>query len=422
MRVAILTTFADFNQSYSLVGVVLEQCAMLKENGMDYALFVNEIGPRLNDESIDSVDWLNVRKEMPTASLKEDVIDDDLSERTQKFLRGILDDFDVVICHDLMFLTWNVSYNHAIRAVADDFPNVTWVHWVHSAPGGRPARLLPDSAQLLRYTPAPNSIYVYLNHEDRLRYAESIGVDVGDVEVCYNPTDMASFLGCDEKEATFIRDFRLWDHDLMQTYPISMTRANEKGLPKVIAMFGAWKQLGFGVKLVVANAHCTAKKEKATVETYKEMGYREWGLTPHDLIFTSDVEGWEYQAPHRTVKRLLQLSNIFLFPTVSEACSRVLQEASLAGCLVVGNSSFSPMYEFLDPSCPKHTFGSLRDERKYHPSEQQWLREVAKATTPLLNHPLLKQKSHMMRLCSRETIWRTQFLPILERAGVPCAV
>lgn len=417
MKIAILTTFADFDQSYSLCGVVLEQAAMLLENGMDFDVFVLEKGPRLNEKSIDAQAWLkdHVRKEVPAEKLKEDFINEELRERTVAFLRKILPEYDVIICHDWMFLTWNVSYNAAVRDVAEDFPDKTWVHWVHSAPSNRPSRLTGPAE--LRYTVAPYSLYVYLNEADRLRYAESIGIDVGRVSVCYNPMDVATFLGCDEKTSAFIRQHRLWDHDLMQVYPFSMPRAEAKGIDKIIGLFGGWKRLGYRVKLVMVNAHCNAPNHQALVESYAEDAYRRLGLTASDLVWTSREDGWDYSVPHTTVKQLLQLSNLFAFPTKSEACSRILQEASLAGCFIIGNESFQPMREFLSPNVPRHEFGSDRANVQHQPSEEAWLYEVAKATTPFLQHPMLKQKALMLGQASRESIWREQFLPILEKAS-----
>lgn len=416
MKVAILTTFADFDRSYSLCGVALEQAAILLENEVDFDLFVNEKGSRLNEASIDAEEWISghVRKGLPTDVLKEDVIHDGLRQRTEDWLRGVLPEYDVVITHDMMFTTWFVTYNQAIRNVAPDFPKVTWVHWVHSAPSDRPARLLGATA--LRYTAAPNSIYVYLNEEDRRRYAESLGVDIGQVMVCYNPLDAASYYGADAETAAFIREHKLWDHDLMQVYPISMPRANAKGLSDVIGIFGEWKRLGYKVKLVVVNAHCTAEAEKKSVNAYGQMAKLDWSLSERDLVFTSTKKEWEYSVPHDAVRALFRLSNVFVFPTQSEACSRVLQEASLAGCLVVGNESFPPMNEFLTPIVQKYTFGSLRYTVNFDPGKNQWLRNVARSLTPQIDHPVMKQKTHMMHLAARETIWREQLLPILERA------
>lgn len=421
MRIAILTTFADFDRSYSLCGVVLEQAAMLLENGMEFDVCVLE-KDRLNEKSIDAQTWLkdHVRKEVPSATLKEDVIDDEHVERIEAWLRSILPDYDVLICHDWMFLTWNVSYNQAVRNVVEDFPEKTWVHWVHSAPSAAPGRL--QGAKELRYTPCPYSLYVYLNEADRLRYAESIGIDVGRVSVCYNPMDVPTFLGTDDDASRFIRRHRLWDHDLMQVYPFSMPRAEAKGVSKIITLFGGWKRLGYSVKLVMVNAHCNSPPHKALVETYADDAYRRFGLTPAELIWTSKEEGWDYSVPHHTVTHLLQLSNIFVFPTTSEACSRILQEASLAGCFVIGNESFAPLREFLADQTPRHEFGSERLTVTHEPSEEAWLYEVAKATTPLLQHPMLKQKTKIMHQASRETVWREQFLPILEKARQMAAV
>jgi glycosyltransferase involved in cell wall biosynthesis len=416
VRVAILSTFANFDRSYSLCGVALEQAAMLLENRVEFDLFVLERGPRLDERSIDAHAWLegHVRKEVPSARQEEDVVDEDLRQRTADWLRTILPEYDVLIDHDWMFLTWNVSYNQAVRDVAEDFPDKTWIHWVHSAPSARPGRMrYPEK---LRYEAAPYSLYVYLNEADRLRYAESIGIDVGRVHVCYNPMDMADFLGAQPDTARFIRKYQLWDHDLMQVYPFSMPRAASKGIDRLIGVFGGWKRLGFKVKLVMVNAHCNAPNHKALVESYAEDAARRFGLTDFELIWTSREEGWDYSVPHQTVKQLFQLSNVFVFPTRSEACSRILQEASLAGCFVIGNESFRPLREFLADNAPRHEFSSDREDVTYNPSLEQWLYEVAKATTPLLQHPMLKQKAMMMRKCARETVWREQFLPILERA------
>ena len=90
----------------------------------------------------------------------------------------------------------------------------------------------------------------------------------------------------------------------------------------------------------------------------------------------------------------------------------------MAGCLVLGNSSFTPMYEFLTPATPKHQFGSLRETVEYEPGEKQWLMEVAKATLPLFQDPAMQQKTFITRLCHRETVWKNQFFPILQEANL----
>jgi len=202
----------------------------------------------------------------------------------------------------------------------------------------------------------------------------------------------------------------------MQVYPLSMPRATEKGLPRLLGVFSEWKRLGFRTKLVVVNAHCNAPKEKKYVESFKISAREDWGLTENDLIFTSDWPGWDQTVPHEVVSQLFRLSNVFVFPSWSENCSRVLQEASLAGCLVVGNESFAPMSEFLHPTVPQFAFGSLQNEVHYPGGERAWLREVGRALLPQFEHPMFRQQAHMLRLAAWETVWRDQFQPILQRA------
>ena len=408
MKVGILTTFADLDRSYSLVGVALEQAAMLAEHGIEYEFFV------LKSFSGEAPEWLNLRAEVPTGHLQEDVINDALAEETIAWLKERAPQFDVLITHDMMFQTWFVTYNHAIREVIQSCPATTWVHWVHSAPGGRPARLIGPAS--LRYVVCPNSIYAYLNESDRLRYAESIGTNIDSVWTVYNPSDISTFLGVDDLLAKAIQKWKLWDHDIMQVYPFSMPRIEAKGAEKVIGLFAGWKKEGYKVKLVFANAHCNAPREKAAVDTWSNLA-ADYGLEDgKDLFWTSRIPEWEYSVPHQTIKNLFRISNVFAFPTISEACSRILQEASLAGCLVIGNESFPPMNEFLSPVTPRHAFGSLRLEVKHSPNLKAWLHEVAKATMPLFSHPMFRQKSHMMKVASRANVWMRQFYPLLVHA------
>ena len=410
MRVAIFTTFQNFDRSYSLVGVALEQCAMLAEHGVPFTLHVLENF----SGAVDS--WLqeHVKMDVPTAKLEPDVLDDALYLRVLGWLGEVIQDYDVIITHDWMFVDWYITYNRAVRDAAAEHPEISWAHWVHSAPSARPNRL--EGVKVLRYQAAPYAIHVYLNEEDRLRYAESIGTSTENVMVCYNPVDTATFLGMDATTARLVYEHRLWDLDIMQVYPFSTPRYQSKGVPQLIGLFGAWKEMGYRVKLVLVNSHCNAPREKSLMGSLGVMGQRDWGLTEEDLIFTSVVEGWDYSVPHSTVLKLFQMSNLFVFPTDSENCSRVLQEASMAGCMVIGNSSFEPMREFLCPSSPLHAFGSERNTVTYHMGANQWLREVARATTPYFNHPMFKQRPFLNRRCQREAVWREQFLPILERA------
>ncbi|MCP4493367.1 MAG: glycosyltransferase family 4 protein [Gammaproteobacteria bacterium] len=408
MKVGIFTTFADLERSYSLVGVALEQAAMLAEHEVDYEFIV------LENFHGEAPDWLNIRKELPTGKLDEDALNVELKNRTVEWLKTAVPEFDVIITHDMMFQTWFVTYNAAIREIIPENPGTTWVHWVHSAPSGRPSRLL--GAKALRYEICPNSLYAYLNESDRLRYAESIGTKIDNVWTVYNPSDIATFLGADDLLTRAIKAWRLWDHDLMQVYPFSMPRAEAKGIEKVIGIFAGWKKEGYKVKLVFANCHCNQGAEQALVETFNGIA-ADYGLTEgEDLFWTSKIPDWEYSVPHTTIKKLFQLSNVFLFPTTSEACSRVLQEASLAGCLVLGNESFPPMNEFLDPTTPRHAFGSTRADVQHSPNLKSWCWEVAKATTPLLSHPMMRQKSYVMRQAARDTVWQRQFYPLLVRA------
>lgn len=416
-RIAILTTFQDFDSAYSLVNIALDQCRMLKKYGYEYTIFVNEEFNK--DDLAKYSSEFNVSASMPIAyGMTEDIIIDEFVDRLTEAYYEALKDFDVVLTHDIMFQGWFISHNKAVRNVIPKLPNIRWFHWVHSAPGARSTKGYPVS---LRYNKAPNAKYVYLNHDDRLRFAEYIGGNTEDVRIVYNPLDLRDFYEMHEDSVEIIDRYDLMSADIMQVYPFSCTRMRDKGVHKIIAMFGAFKKyFNKNVKLVLCNAHTTRGRERQAVEEMVQLAEKH-GLTEEEVIFTSRYKperpeegGWTYSTPHRVIRDLLKISNIFIFPTVSEACSKVLLEASSAGCYMVLNGSFKPMKEFANQNAVYHDFGSLRENVDHgEMGEDKWLEEVAKATMPgFLAEKSIAQKTYMKQKFNIDYIFRHQLEPL----------
>jgi len=415
-KVAILTTFQDFDPAYSLINIALDQCRMLKKYGYEYTIFVNA---EFNQAHLAEHSDLNVAAVLPVAhGMKEDIVIDEFVDRLTDTLLEELKDFDVVMTHDIMFQGWFISHNKAVRNVIPKLPNIRWLHWVHSAPGGRSTKGYPVS---LRYNKAPNSKYIYLNHADRLRFAEYIGGNTEDVRIVYNPLDLRSFYDMSPETMELIDHYDLMSADIMQVYPFSSTRMRDKGVHKVIAMFGAFKKyFNKTVRLVLCNAHCTRGKERASIEEMLEFAKKQ-GLEEGEVIFTSRYKperpeegGWTYSTPHKVIRDLMNISNIFIFPTVSEACSKVMLEAGAAGCYMVMNSSFKPLLEFGGTESIYHDFGSLRESVDHGElGEDAWLQEVAKATMPgFMANKALQQKTKMKKEFNIDYIFKHQLEPL----------
>src|SRR3990167_8339059 len=132
------------------------------------------------------------------------------------------------------------------------------------------------------------------------------------------------------------------------------------------------------VKLVVCNAHANDKREKQLIAETLSFATQK-GLNASEIIFTSleNPPENELGVPREVVSQLFQLSNIFIFPSISENCSLVLLEAMLSKNLLVLNDSVMPMREFGKENALYFKFGGL-DENVNYDDKDRFIGDVAK--------------------------------------------
>ena len=412
-RIGILTTFYNWDRAYSLVSVVEEQLTSLLRNGYQPVLFVHD---NFNDDK-EIPEGVEIRKVVPRFQLVDYSSNQpvasgfqDQVKKVKESLEENLKDIDVVFTHDWIFQGWFLPYNVGMREAQ---PNLKckWFHWIHSAPSPRPANLkYPHDC---RYKTMPNSKLIYMNHYDTLRLAEMYGGVLDDVRVVHNPLDPRSFWKLHPLVNDLIEKYKLLDADIIDVYPVSSTRFSGKQVDKVIKIMGELKKQGKKVRFICPNAHANAEKEKKAVENLIHYGI-ERDLTREEIIFTS-FEGKEYEMgiPHEAVRDLFQLSNLFIFPTLSENCPLILLEAALSKCLLVLNESFPPLRDFFGKDALYFKFGSLIENVNYS-DEEVFYSDVAKIIIGELNknRPLnafntLKQKYN------GDFIFQHELLPIL---------
>jgi hypothetical protein len=120
-----------------------------------------------------------------------------------------------------------------------------------------------------------------------------------------------------------------------------------KGVDKVIKIHSKLKELGYKTLLVVCNAHSNAGRDKQMIkDTYVWAADR--GVLPQDLVFTSLEEPPKHEngVSPKVVSDMFRLSNVFIFPTISENCSLVLLEAMMSGNLLALNKKVPSLKEF----------------------------------------------------------------------------
>lgn len=434
-RVAILTSLIDFSPAYSLTGIILDQARMLERHGYEYSLFVVKGFNGKHKERAKGTGWpKNISYSLAQTKLHSYKVGEpareDFDEQVDTHFEGYvkaIEDFDVVITHDLMFIDSHLVQNAAIRKCVERFPDKRWLHWVHSAPSGKPANE-PSYPSSLRFEGCENSTYVYLNHTQKQDVANHFGITTRDIAVVYNPVDLRGRFGFAPETCAIVEDYNLLDHDVLQVYPISTPRWVSKGVKQLCAIWGQWVKRGIKAKLVVVNAHCTQEKDENIVrkiETYA----KKQGLSPGvDFFLTSryaaekaleggdecDFDGWNYSVPHEVVQQLNLLANVFVFPSESECCSLIQAENAMLGRFTVLNRNFAPMLEFGDDRTLTYEFGNDPDRNKvyYECLARELWGELQQ--DPSFN---LGTKART-KTYNRDWIWEKQLEPLLYKGAL----
>ncbi len=403
-KVGILTAFRDLSPAYSLTGLVKDQARSLKENDYDYAILAWAGFNRRDKEEV-LKEGLSLRDVLSPGDLQVYAAHErerpEFKEQVENFYRGgeeglgikeAVEPYDIIITHDLMFLDCYLAVNQAIRKCISAYPKKRWLHWFHSGPSRRPEicdTVLDKNGKIrdpkndvekgymcypstLRYTVAPNSLYAFPNKSKRQEVANMLLTDNSSIRVVHNTRDIRDVLNFHPDTRDFIKAYKLFDHFILQTYSFSTPRWRDKGVHKVMKIFGEWKKAGIPAKLVLVNAHCTSEDNDKQVDEIKAFAAKECSLSMgEEVILTSDYANekaaeykssyppaeedplvgtgkwaeWKYSVPYKVVMDLMAMSNMFIFPSLSETCSLIQGEASILGKFMVLNGDFYPMLE-----------------------------------------------------------------------------
>ena len=398
-KIGIFTTFYKIDSGYSLCAVVLDQLTSLVKNGHSPVLFVL---PSFNDEAL-VPEGVEVRKIVPQLILepykglefpshwKEDVA------KAKSAFEKNLQDITHLICHDIFFIDTFLPYNIALR---ESNLTCSFLAWTHSAPSDRPK--LEDNPHANRYSLPLRTRLVYLNHDKALALAEMYGAWLKDVRVVHNSRDPRTFWDLDPLVKKIVDDVNLMEADIISIYPLSTPRMiSGKGLDKVIKIHSKLKELGYKTRLIVCNAHANASPDKKLIADTK-IWASEMNILSHELTFTSQY-GQEYElgVSPKVVSDLFRLSNIFIFPTVSENSSLVLLEAMLSGNLLVLNDKVGTLKEHAGNSALYIDF-AYRDK-----DNENYYLDLAKIiASQFENNKSLQVKRRCMQKFSLEAIYK----------------
>ena len=391
MRIGILTSFRRMPDSYSLVNDVRDQIRTLVKHGHEVVFFAQET---CEGQDIDC----EMRAILPHFRLEKDIENKEAKEKLIEIFKKELTEFDVVITHDLLYIRQYFTYRKAIMECGID---VKWVHWVHSGIG--------ETLKLKM----PHAKYVTMNYADSSRFAEHIGVTMEDVRVVFNDKDPRLFFDWNPITRKIADKYDLFNKDIIQTYPMCTTRMDAKGIDHVIRVFASLKKIGNNVLLIIANSNGRKKQEE--IDKKLESAYAQ-GLEKGDIVFTSSIGPESANGvPRDVVRDLMLISNLFIFPSISEVCPNVLLEASITKQLIVVNRDFPALFDFAEDgkTCLAYDFGSLiKSGFRYRTADGY--DNLAKEVNEHLVHSKINQQFlKIKRVTNIDTIYNRQLEPLL---------
>lgn len=398
-RVCIITTFQEFLPGYSLTGIVKDQITMLLRNGHEVDLIVNE---EYYGEEIEGV---NLVKGLPFIHLYDymelDQYNSGISdEEWEKFSNGHLvysnkeklkaehhratkrmidmlinlyeeKKYTRVFTHDIIFTGWNLPYAVGLAKAQAQLPEVRWFNWIHSVPSG-----FRDYWNARWY--GNNSKLIFPNHTDLMIAVEQFRGYMTDARAIPHIKDIRTFAEFNELTVEIIDKFpSLMSADVTQVYPASSDRLSAKGVKHVISIFAGFKKLGLNVSLLIANQHATGKQRKESIDEYMEYA-KIRGLDENEFAFTSELcPDYEVGLPIRTVRELLMITNLLIFPTREESFGLVVPEAALMGNMLVLNKSLTQQYEVGGNRNLFFDFGAYRNMLREGDLEENYYDQVA---------------------------------------------
>lgn len=426
VRVAVLTTFVNLLEAFSLCSVVEAHLKGLLSNGYD-TTFVGCDG--FQPSGVFASPFLRHWR-MPNVQLARDSealeCPSEYRRAVQSVLdrlRGMLATMDVVITHDLVYLPHHLAYNQACRELADEFPHLVWLHFVHSAP--EPHRELPaQDPRSVRFRPLPNAVLLYPNAYDAPRLAQQYAMCAQDVKLVPHALDFETMFDLHPLTRALIRQYDLYAPDVLAIYPIRMDRGKQP--EKLVRLFAEIKKLGKSVRLLVINFHSTGEHFIVYREEILQEA-RALGLEQDEVIFTNripalptvreaDLEHYRIEFPRKVVSDLFRLTNVYIHPSASETYSLVCQEAAAAGNILFLNDDFPPMREIYSQDVHYIKFSSTLFTTTYHPSEQAYYGDMArKLIAALESERTIRQKTRIRQTRNVQAVFKQYLEPLLQR-------
>lgn len=352
-KIAILTTFYDFDPGYSLCNCVEDQLRMFCDNGYKIKLFVDHVFRNPGGY------WAHPNITYGLLPPAQRSNEGQLNERWREecdimyqTLKKELEGYSVVLTHDVILQPAELIYNYAARKLAQERPDIRWLHWCHSPTAPSVSCNIEEIRGVIAQK-FPNAFICYPNDWDRKRVALNHNLELDEVKCVHHPSDFISLLCGDEDDFSekglkayrltkeFVKEFDLFNKDVISIYPCRLDRGKQPEFN--IKTMAKIKQAGRKVLMVIFDFHSTGG-DKVTYREELKQTARAWGLTEKECVFISE---WKpetnYNVPRQFIMSLKKFSDFHMHSSNTETYSLVVQESMITRNFCVLNHQLPVM-------------------------------------------------------------------------------
>ena len=410
--VCILTTFFEAESGYSLIAVVETQLKMLIEHGYNPSVVVRDDFRFGGEDSLWRQEIVDIMPILPAFNITPGIpesFEDDVQKLVVIFNQH-LSKFDVIITHDIILQTFYQRHNVALRRYCKQRPDQLFLHWIHSCPNPMDAE--NEYPQNCRYTPIPGYI-VYPNDSDRERVAETYHMPLNQVIAnrashSIDPLDVWAYSDLTKEIA---KKSGLLKAEVAVVYPARLDKGKQP--EKIIRLLAGVQEWGLDVSLLIVDWQSGGDSFQIYINRLVGLA-DELGIKDR-LHFTSRLDDRALQGvPRQTVMELMDLSTVYVHPSMIETYSLVVHEAMLRGKLIVLNDDLPMMHELFGEHGIYFKFGADRLKRTYDPDEQTYWNEHSQAlASAFLENSALRAQAYARRAWNPDVMWHN-FKPLLE--------
>jgi hypothetical protein len=406
LRICIFTDLYSFDPSYSVSNVVMDQCLMLLRHGYSFSVITRKVFPK---DDIQDTPEFSIRPILPNIRCDWEPLSGAAFNQRVKMavsaIKPVLLQYDLVITHDIMALPYLLPFNAAIREIQKACPSIKWLHWIHSHPVGLyKEKKYPIS---LLHQDMENSTFVTPAATLKSSLSKHFSLPLERVAAVPNTRDPRTVYSMSENLAQLLEvsDFVL--SDVRCIYPVmDLGRAASKKVETTIGVLEGLKEVGHTVKLIICDAHSGDLGYRIKKKLLKESK-----LSRNELIFSSD-NGFPVGVDRASIMTLFQLSNVFIMPSLYEACSLVALEAALTGNVLVFNGASRELRAIGGKNAIFTNFEKLKEDLGERPAYYKIAEKISKK---ILKNHVLQAQNEVLHQHGVDFVFRNHLEPLLKK-------